>query len=63
MEKTPVDRSMEADSKRMRWLLRGNGYFMEESMLCGRGPCNEDEQDAARREIDEEMRIQGYDNC
>ncbi len=51
----PVDRSIEADAKRMRWLLSGNGYFMEEQMLCGHPPCSEDEQDTARREIDEAM--------
>ena len=44
-----------ADASRMRWLLAGNGYFMEENMLCGHGPCDKEEQDEARRKIDEEM--------
>ncbi len=51
----PVDKSADADAKRMRWLLNGNGYFMEEEMLCGVSPCREKEQDAARRAIDEAM--------
>jgi hypothetical protein len=50
-----VDRSDAADAKRMRWLLDGNGYFMEEERLCGHKPCDEDEQDHARRLIDQEM--------
>lgn len=50
-----VDRSDEADARRLRWLLNGNGYFMEEESLCGRPPCNESEQDDARRRIDEAM--------
>lgn len=50
-----VDKSIEADAKRMRWLLNGNGYFMEELHLCGHAPCDEKEQDDARREIDEAM--------
>ena len=50
-----VDKSIEADAKRMRWLLSGNGYFMEERYLCGYGPCDESEQDIARRVIDDEM--------
>ncbi len=45
-----------ADADRMRWMLAGNGYFMEEEMLCGHGPCSEEEQAAARRKIDEAMR-------
>ena len=50
-----VEKSVEADARRMRWILSGHGYFMEEEMLCGHGPCNEDEQDAARARIDEAM--------
>lgn len=50
-----VDKSIEADAKRMRWLLDGRGYFMEEEGLCGDGPCSEQEQDDARRAIDEAM--------
>jgi hypothetical protein len=51
----PLDRSEEADARRFRWLLAGNGYFLEENMLCGHPPCSEDEQDQARIEIDEAM--------
>ena len=50
-----VDRSDEADARRMRWLLDGNGYFMEEEMLCGRGRHSQEEQDAARLAIDAQM--------
>lgn len=50
-----VDKSAEADAKRMRWLLDGHGYFMEEEMLCGQPPCNEKEQDEARLAIDQRM--------
>lgn len=50
-----VDKSDTADAKRMRWLLDGNGYFMEEEMLCGHDPCDEEEQDKARRVIDDAM--------
>jgi hypothetical protein len=44
-----------ADAARMRWMLAGNGYFMEEEMLCGHGPCSEKEQAEARQKIDEQM--------
>jgi hypothetical protein len=47
-----VDRSDAADARRFRWLLAGNGYFMEEQMLCGHAPCDEKEQDEAREQID-----------
>ena len=50
-----IDKSIKADAQRMRWILAGNGYFLEEEHLCGCGPCQGDEQDAARRRIDEEM--------
>lgn len=43
------------DANRMRWLLSGHGYFMEEEMLCGHGPCSKEEQDEARRQIDAAM--------
>ena len=49
---TTIDKSIEADAKRMRWLLSGNGYFMEEEHLCGYGPCSKCEQNAARQKID-----------
>jgi hypothetical protein len=52
----PPDTSEAADAARMRWILQGNGYFMEERGLCGpHGPCNEDEMNDARKEIDEQM--------
>jgi hypothetical protein len=51
-----VDVSTEADAKRMLWILNGNGYFMEERTLCGHAPCDEEEQNEARREIDLAMR-------
>ena len=47
-----MDRSDAADARRFRWLLAGNGYFMEEQGLCGYPPCDEDEQDGARERID-----------
>lgn len=52
-----VDRSDAADARRMRWLLAGNGYFMEEESLCGpwQPPGDGKEADRARRAIDREM--------
>jgi hypothetical protein len=47
-----MDRSDAADARRFRWLLNGNGYFMEEQGLCGHGPVDQEEQDGARAEID-----------
>lgn len=44
-----------ADAARMRWMLAGNGYFLEEAMLCGHSPCSAEEQAEARRRIDEAM--------
>lgn len=44
-----------ADAERMRWLLNGNGYFMEEEGLCGVHPCSEYEMNEARKIIDQEM--------
>jgi len=41
-----VDKSVEADAKRFRWLLEGNGY----------PPCNENEKDRAREIIDQAMK-------
>jgi len=54
-EKNEFDKSVWADARRLRWLLSGNGYFLEEAQLCGCGPCSQDEQDVARLAIDEEM--------
>jgi len=50
-----MDRSNESDAKRLRWLLAGHGYFMEEGFLCGHPPCSEQEQDEARAAIDQAM--------
>jgi len=49
-----IDRSIEADAKRFRWLLDGNGYFLEEQFLLG--GSDPKEQDEVRIAIDEEMR-------
>lgn len=43
------------DAARFRWLLDGNGYFMEEESLCGHAPTSDAQKDRARREIDEAM--------
>lgn len=51
----PIDKSDAADARRFRWILSGNGYFMEEESLCGHAPCDQDEQDRARRAIDENL--------
>lgn len=50
-----VDDSEAADAARMRWMLQGSGCFMEEHGLCGHGPCDEQEMNNARREIDKYM--------
>ena len=47
------------DAARMRWLLDGNGYFMEEEMLCGHGSPSEEEKNAARAAIDAQMLATG----
>jgi hypothetical protein len=52
-----IDKSEAADAKRMRWILNGRGYFMEEEYLCGHSPC-EQEQDEARAKIDEQIRME-----
>lgn len=49
-----VDSSDEADAKRFRWLLDGNGYFMEENFLCSTQYTKED-QNKARVLIDKEI--------
>lgn len=43
------------DAARFRWLLDGNGFFMEEQVLCCFAPCSDDEKANARRAIDEAM--------
>lgn len=48
-----MDRSDAADARRLRWLLSGNGYFLEEQNLPG--GVSKDEMDDVRREIDEAM--------
>lgn len=52
-----------ADAARMRWLLDGNGYFMEEEGLCGVHPCSGDEMNKAREIIDEQMLKTGHVHC
>lgn len=49
------EREINADARRMRWLLSGNGYFMEEAQLCGHSPCSREEKDRARAKIDDAM--------
>lgn len=56
VEREAPDDLSKTDADRMRWILAGNGYFMEENFLCGHEPCSQDEQDKARRAIDEAMR-------
>lgn len=48
--------ALKADAERMRWILDGNGYFMEHEMLCGHGPCSEEDKNAARAVIDAAMK-------
>ncbi len=47
-----VDRSDAADARRLRRMLGGHGYFLEEEGICGHGPGDEDQ---ARRSIDAAM--------
>jgi hypothetical protein len=51
-----VDTSDVADAARFRWILEGNGYYMEETGLCGISPCSEEEKNLARLKIDKEMK-------
>jgi len=44
------------DAERFRWLLSGNGYFIEHERLCGHGPGDEAE---AREAIDLAMEEEG----
>ena len=48
--------ALKADAERMRWILDGNGYFRENEMLCGHGPCSEEAKSAARAVIDAAMK-------
>ena len=50
-----MDEDERKDAARFRWLLDGNGYFLEEAGLCGHAPCSPQEQSDARRAIDEAM--------
>jgi hypothetical protein len=52
---TPLDKSDAADAARLRWMLNGHGYFLEEEGLCGH--CGT-ESDKARREIDKQMAME-----
>lgn len=47
-----LDRSDASDAARLRWMLNGHGYFLEEEGLCGHGA---EDADKARRLIDEMM--------
>lgn len=49
------DRSVDADARRMRWLLAGNGYYLEECCLPG-GPSDV-KQDDVRAAIDMAIHI------
>lgn len=50
-----LDRSIEADAKRFRWLLDGNAYFPEEEGMCGNSTTTEIDHDELRAAIDEQM--------
>jgi len=63
MNDKEIDDSVEADAKRMRWMLNGNGYFMEEQSLCGHEPCSKWEMMEARKEIDEAMQRDSESNA
>ncbi len=56
-ELTKTIRDMKPDADRFRWLLSGNGYFMEEQRLCGHWPADDKEQSDARQIIDDEIRL------
>jgi len=56
-----VDRSDKADAERFRWLLKGNGFYMEQNSLCGDWEPSEEEHDDARKTIDCEIRYDAED--
>lgn len=58
-----IDRSDAADARRLRWILNGHGYFMEENTICGHPPCDQDEQDDARIEIDRAIALEAAINA
>lgn len=49
-----VDMSVEADAERLRWLLDGNGYWLEENYIRGSDAVED------RRKIDEAMSDGGW---
>lgn len=51
--------ALAADARRMRFLLDGNGYFMEENILCGHH-SDEHDKEEARRYIDGEIQLRGW---
>jgi hypothetical protein len=56
----PPDTSEAADAARMRWILQGNIIRQGGAVVAfvggsPHGPCNEDEMNDARKEIDEQM--------
>lgn len=55
MRKHVVSKEVVDDAARFRWLLNGNGYFMEHEYLCGGGHSTEEERAEARRKIDAAM--------
>jgi hypothetical protein len=57
-----IDRTDKADAERFRWMLAGNGYFMEENMLCGyHDPTGVEDIQEAIKLIDEQMQFQKND--
>lgn len=58
MQPDDLDRSDAADARRLRWLLNGHEYFLEEDMLPSpwMREGDEAEMDRTRRKIDEAMK-------
>jgi hypothetical protein len=51
---------MFTDDQRFKWILDGNGYFLEEEALCGNhGFVSDAEKQQARDAIDEAMILDG----
>lgn len=63
LEVHPKFAALAADAARLRWMLAGNGYFLEEEMLCGHRGCSQEEQDEARRKIDAAMASETQNVC
>ncbi len=55
MEFGKSSRQDRKDADRLRWMLSGHGYFLEEEMLCGTGPTSDEEKAEARERIDVAM--------